>query len=111
MPHNKGRFKGNFILKGDTSMRKICCTVLLLAALVFAGVVLADENFGVKPPILNPTTEAPIPTITAERTADGYVHVGPDGTLVPAPVRGFEPGNGKDTSFGVGNPPPMPKAN
>lgn len=92
-------------------MRKICFTLLLLVTLMAVAAVHADENFGVKPPLLSPTTDTSVPTIAQERTAEGFVPVGPDSTLVPATVRGFEPGNGKDVSFGVALPPTPTKAN
>jgi len=40
--------------KENSSMKKTCFTVLSLAALIFAGVALADENFGVNPPMIDP---------------------------------------------------------
>jgi hypothetical protein len=93
-------------------MKKMFFVCFLFAALGSAGLVIADDNFGVVAPLLNPTTGPSTPTIASERTANGFVPVGPDSTLVPATVRGFEPGNGKDVSFGVVIPPTTPpKAN
>jgi hypothetical protein len=50
-------------------MKKSCFTVLLLSALIFAGVALADENFGVNPPMVDPTaaTESSVARDLAER--------------------------------------------
>jgi hypothetical protein len=95
--------------KGDLFMRKLCITIVLLAALFAAGSVFADENFGVVPPVKNATTEQPGPTIAQDLTKEGFVPLGQDGTPIPMTVRGFDPGNGADQTFGALKPMVAPK--
>jgi hypothetical protein len=108
MPHKEREFGSkNPHRKGKRIMQKLLVIFTLLLALSSTGNLFADENFGVQPPLLNPANEQTAPTIAQDLTKDGYVPIGPDSTPVPVAVRGFNPGNGKDVSFGVVE---MPKA-
>lgn len=91
-------------------MKNVLAVFVLLAVLMAAGAGFA-QSFGVYPAM---DTAAPVasvgPTIASDMTKEGFVPVGPDGTLVPATVRGFDPGNGQDSTFGAVAPLPIPQA-
>lgn len=93
-------------------MKHFAVLVLLaifLAVLTASTIGAQERNFGVNPALENAKQAPASPTIATDLAKEGYVPTGPDGTLVPATVRGFDPGNGKDTSFGVVSPPSTPK--
>lgn len=92
-------------------MRKLFVAVVLVGLLAIAGAASAQEaqSFGVGAPMTGPAADT-VPTIVSDMTKDGFVPTGPDGTLVPATVRGFDPGNGKDATFGTLQPMAAPKS-
>jgi hypothetical protein len=99
-----------FDQKGDSSMKNALAVFVLLAVLMAAGVSFA-QSFGVYPAMDKTAPVASVgPTIASDMAKEGYVPTGPDGTPIPAPVRGFDPGNGQDSTFGSVAPLATPKA-
>jgi hypothetical protein len=97
-------------------MKNVLAVCVLLAVLMAAGSGFA-QSFGVYPAMdktapMDKTgqVESVGPTIASDMTKEGFIPVGPDGTLIPATVRGFDPGNGQDSTFGSVAPLPTPKA-
>ena len=91
-------------------MKNVLAVCVLLAVLMAAGASFA-QSFGVYPAMdKTAPVESVGPTIASDMTKEGFIPVGPDGTLIPATVRGFDPGNGQDSTFGAVAPLPTPKA-
>jgi len=91
-------------------MKNVLAVFALLAVLMAAGVGFT-QSFGVYPAMdKTGQVESVGPTIASDMAKEGYVPTGPDGTLIPATVRGFEPGNGQDSTFGAVKPLDIPKA-
>lgn len=92
-------------------MRKLFVAVVLVGLLAIAGAAPAQESqgFGVVAPMTGPAADT-APTISLDMAKDGFVPTGPEGTFVPATVRGFDPGNGNDATFGALQPMAAPKS-
>ena len=91
-------------------MKNVLAVFVLLAVLMTAATGFA-QSFGVYPAIDKTAPVASVgPTIASDMAKEGFVPTGPDGTLIPATVRGFEPGNGQDSTFGAVKPLDIPKA-
>lgn len=91
-------------------MKNVLAVFVLLAVLMAAGAGFA-QSFGVYPAMdKTAPVESVGPTIASDMAKEGFVPTGPDGTLIPATVRGFDPGNGKDSTFGAVDPLQVPRA-